>query len=194
VYAILDREWRARHLPPSTASGAGSEARIPLLTGPDGLDAERRAAFDRIVESRGSLLRPFQVLLHAPELAVRVAELGHVVRFGSRLDPADRELATLATGRARGCDFVWTSHLEAAAAAGVDPDAIVELERDGRGTDARGATIVAFVRELCDAGRVAPATFGAALDLLGPRGVVELTLTIGYYTMLGDVMGAVEAC
>ena len=46
------------------------------------------------------LLRPFEVLLHSPSMAEAVAELGHVVRFGSHLADADRELVTLATGRA----------------------------------------------------------------------------------------------
>jgi AhpD family alkylhydroperoxidase len=193
VYAILEDEWRARR-DARSSGGPEAPARIPLLTGPEGLDPERRAAFDRIVESRGSLLRPFQVLLHAPELAVRVAELGHVVRFGSQLDPADRELATLATGKARRCAFVWTSHLGSAHAAGLDPDAIATFEREGRWPGTRGATIVGYVMELCDAGRVSAPTFDAAMDLLGLRGVVELTLTIGYYAMLGDVMGAAEAC
>jgi hypothetical protein len=31
-------------------------------------------------------------------------------------------------------------------------------------------------------------------DLLGTRGVVELAVTVGYYTMLARVMGAFEAC
>ncbi|MGZ8583677.1 MAG: carboxymuconolactone decarboxylase family protein, partial [Actinomycetota bacterium] len=107
-------------------------SRIPLITARDDLDAGGRVAFDRIVESRGSILRPFEVLLHAPAMAERVAELGHVVRFESHLTDADRELVTLATGRAHGCAFVWGSHLEAARAAGVGPDTIAALEADGR--------------------------------------------------------------
>lgn len=192
VYAILDREWRERHGAPTTREEV--EPRVALIADADGLDAEARAVLERVVETRGSLLRPFQVLLHAPPLAARVAELGEVVRFGSELEDADRELATLATGRARRCPFVWTSHLDAARAAGVDPDAIALLERDGRGTGPRGAAIVAYVNELCATGRVTGPTFDAAEGWLGERGVVELALTVGYYTMLGDTMGAVGAC
>jgi AhpD family alkylhydroperoxidase len=168
--------------------------RIPLITQRDALDAEGRAAFDRIVASRGTMLRPFEVLLHSPEMAAKVAELGHTIRFGSHLRDADRELATLATGRARRCAFVWESHRGAAEAAGVGADAIAELELHGRGSDARGEAIVSFVNELCGDGDVSDATFATVHGLIGTQGVVELALVVGYYTMLGIAMRAVDAC
>lgn len=168
-------------------------ARIPLITDRDELDAEGRDAFDRIAESRGELLRPFEVLLHAPAAAARVAELGHVVRFESHLPDRDRELATLATGRALGCGFVWESHLDAARASGIGPGTLTALER-GEDLAGRDGILVAFVRELCGAGAVSERTFRAANELLGTPGTVELALTVGYYTMLGYVMGACEAC
>lgn len=168
--------------------------RIALITSRDDLAADARAAYDRIVESRGEIPRPFQVLLHAPEMAGRVAELGHVLRFESHLPDADRELVTLATGRARGCSFVWESHLQAAVAAGIPPDTIAKLEGDRRGLGEREGVLVSFVDELCETGAVSDRTFRAVHGFLGTPGVVELVLTIGYYTMLGYVMSACDAC
>lgn len=168
--------------------------RIPLITTGDGLEADARSAIDRIVQSRGKISRPFQVLLHAPAMALRVAELGHVLRFESHLPDADRELVTLATGRALGCTFVWESHLQTASEAGVDPATIVALEGDRGDLGERETVLVAFVDELCGTGTVSDGTFGAAHGLLDARGTVELALTIGYYTMLGRVMGACQAC
>jgi 4-carboxymuconolactone decarboxylase len=169
-------------------------SRIPLVTSRDGLDAEAQAVFDRLVASRGSLLRPFEVLLHAPALADAVGELGHVVRARSGLRDADREVITLATGLALGCAFVWDSHLESARAAGVDPATIEALEHGGVGLGDREATLVAFVRELCGTSAVSEDTFRAAHDVLGTTGVVETALTVGYYTMLVYTMSAVDAC
>ena len=82
--------------------------RIDLIEDPADLDAERSELYEWIVESRGQMVRPFQVLLHAPRPARHVAHLGHVVRFASGLDGDVRELAILATGRAHGCRYVWT--------------------------------------------------------------------------------------
>lgn len=169
-------------------------SRIPLITAREELDARGQAVFDRIAESRGSLLHPFEVLLHSPAMAEKVAELGHVVRFGSHLADADRELVTLATGRVHRCDFVWDSHLDAARAAGVESRTISALEWDGRGLAGREALLVAFVNELCAESTVSEDTFGAVHDLLGATAVVDLMLTVGYYTMLSFAMGACAVC
>jgi len=169
-------------------------SRVPLITSRDELDEDGRIVFDRIVESRGAMLRPFEVLLHAPAMADNVAALGHVVRFESRLTDADRELVTLVTGRAQRCAFVWESHLEAARAAGIGPNTIAALEGDGSGLGARETTLVSFVNELCETSSVSDERFRAVHDLLGPSATVELVLTVGYYTMMGYVMSACGAC
>lgn len=169
-------------------------SRIPLITARDELDADGRVVFDRIVESRGTMPRPFAILLHAPSMADKIAELGHVVRFESRLTDADRELVTLATGHAHGCAFVWESHLEAARAAGLGPDTITALAGNLRGLEARETTLVSFVNELSGTSTVSAETFRAAHDLVGSSGMVELVTTVGYYTMMSYAMSAFGAC
>lgn len=166
--------------------------RIPLITSRDELGVEAQGVFDQIMESRGEVSRPFRVLLHVPAAARKVAELGHVVRSQSRLADADRELVTVATGRAHGCTFVWESHQDAARAAGVDPDRIAAFG-SGDLSD-RKRTLVSFVNELCSDGSVSQETFDAAAEIVGTTGVVELVVAVGYYTMLSYVMSALEAC
>jgi len=169
-------------------------ARIELITAETDLPDDARRVADRIVATRGEVTPPFQVLLHSPALAERVAELGHLVRSASSLSDADRELATLVTGASLGCEFVWTSHLEAASGAGLSERTIATLRSDGDPIDAREATLASFVRELSERGTVANATYGATHDLLGTRALVDLVGTVAYYTMLARVMGAFEAC
>jgi AhpD family alkylhydroperoxidase len=167
---------------------------VNLITSAGNLPPDARAALDRIVESRGEFSRPFQLLLHSPGLAERVAELGHLVRFGSSLRDRDRELVTLATGRALGCAFVWESHIDAAAAAGVSAETIEILERDPASLGTRERVLVSFVDELCRSSTVSEETFDAVRALLEPPEIVELATTVGYYTMLVFVMGACDAC
>ncbi|HEX6263887.1 MAG TPA: carboxymuconolactone decarboxylase family protein [Actinomycetota bacterium] len=169
-------------------------ARVDLLDDERDLTPEQRTVADRIAESRGEVSRPFQLLLHAPAMAERVAELGHLVRSGSSVADADRELVTLATGRAIGCSFVWESHLHAATVAGISEETIAMLQRDPDGLGERERLLVSFVDELCRTRTVSEATFVAVHRLLGVPAVVELALTVGYYTMLGSVMGACDAC
>ena len=168
--------------------------RVDLLDDEHDLTPEARTVAERIAESRGEVSRPFQLLLHSPALAERVAELGHLVRSGSSVADADRELVTLATGRAIGCSFVWESHLGAATAAGIAAATIAALEREPAGLGERERVLVSFVDELCGTRTVSEATFVAVHRLLGVPAVIELALTVGYYTMLGSVMGACDAC
>ncbi|HZD79435.1 MAG TPA: carboxymuconolactone decarboxylase family protein, partial [Actinomycetota bacterium] len=126
--------------------------RIPPVTARDHLDDEGRAAFDRIVETRGEILRPFQTFLHSPAVARSVAELGHVVRFRSHLGDRDRELVTVATGRARACPFIWESHLDAARRAGLREESIQALVSGGEGLERRERLLTTFVSELCETG------------------------------------------
>ncbi len=169
-------------------------ARLDLITTDENLPPEVRTAAGRIVESRGEVSRPFQLLLHSPALAERVAELGHLVRFGSSLIDSDRELVTLATGRAIGCAFVWESHLDPAAAAGVSAETIEMLQGEPAHLGERERVLVSFADELAGTGTVSEGTFDAARQLLGTRQLVELAVTVGYYAMLGYVMGACDAC
>ena len=168
--------------------------RVDLLGDDSDLAPEARTVADRIAESRGEVSRPFQLLLHSPAMAERVAELGHLVRFGSSLRDRDRELVTLATGRALGCAFVWESHLDAAASAGVPAETIETLERDPSNLGTRERVLVSFVDELCGSATVSEETFDAVRELLEPPEIVELATTVGYYTMLVFVIGACDAC
>jgi 4-carboxymuconolactone decarboxylase len=169
-------------------------ARIPLIEDKEGLDEDHAAVFDEIVASRGKLLRPFQVLLQTPAIAQRVAELGAVIRFDSQMSDADRELVILATASAHGCSFEWDQHLPIALAAGVRGEAVDALGSGKGEFDRREAILVEFVLQLCQASEVSDDAFAPAHELLGTEGVVELAAIVGYYTMLGYVMSACEAC
>ncbi|MCY4622500.1 MAG: carboxymuconolactone decarboxylase family protein [bacterium] len=172
-------------------------ARVELIDRRDGLAPEQARLFDWIVESRGELVRPFQVLLHAPEQAEHIARLGHVVRFESGLVGADRELAILATGRAHGCDYVWDTHVALAQREGTSPEAIAHL--DGETGDTADlapteAAILDMVGELCSGSSLSASTFARVASHLGTKGVVELSVLVGYYTMLGYAMASFDAC
>jgi 4-carboxymuconolactone decarboxylase len=169
-------------------------ARLPLITNKDGLSEAQAATFDAIVESRGRMIRPYEVLLHAPGLARPAAELGHMIRFEGDLSDHDRELAILTVGKAQRCQFEWDSHIGIARDAGVREEAITVLEGGEADLTDREAVIIGFARELCANSTVSDATFAATRDELGESGVVELAGLAGYYTMLSYVMNVAGVC
>lgn len=171
-------------------------ARVPLITEKTSdLDEEQSRTFDWVVESRGKMIRPFEVLLHTPDIARSVAELGAKIRFSSALPDADRELVILTVGVTHGCAFVWDSHIDLARGVGVRPEATAALEAgEDAGLDERELLLVGATRSLCRTGGVSDEQFSGLVALYGQRGAVDYCATVGYYTMLGFVMGATQAC
>ena len=167
-------------------------SRLPLLAEREGLSDTQTAVFDWIVESRGTMIRPYEVMLHVPEMARPAAELGHQIRYEGGLSDHDRELAILAAATAHSCPFEWDSHVGLARSAGVS-EATIDALRDGDGSvGSPDDVIVGFVREMCATARVSDTAYAAASERLGTAGVVELTTLAGYYTMLAFVINVAE--
>lgn len=171
-------------------------ARIELLTERDQLHSDaQRELFDRIVASRGEMIRPYQVLAHAPAVAGVIGEVGAAIRFAGSLSDHDRELVIITAAVITGCQFEWDSHHPIALEVGVRPETAEYLRSGGdHELDDRERTIIEYVRELCDTGNVSDDRFAAMLELLGNEGTVELTAVVGYYTMLAWVMNVAGAC
>jgi 4-carboxymuconolactone decarboxylase len=83
-------------------------------------------------------------------------------------------------------DIEWTAHSALAAKAGVSA-ASIEAVRTGKPTTAltKDEQIIArFVHELLREKTLSDEAFAAAEKLLGTEGVVDLTLSCGYYTAI----------
>ena len=170
-------------------------ARVRLITDRDeDLSPEQIDTFDWVVESRGSHDPALRGALHSP--AGGQARCRTRSQDPVRLVPPDhdRELVILATAHVHGCAFEWDSHLPLARAAGVREEVIDHLRQGGEALTESESVFIGFVRELCADSTVSSETFDRAIALLGESGVVELSATVGYYTMLAMVMGACDAC
>jgi len=170
------------------------DPRVPPVTAREQLPGDQRHHFDAIEASRGGVRGPFTVLLHSPELAGRVGHLGAFVRYESDVPDALRELTILATAYEWACAYEWTAHEPIAREAGVS-EAAIDAVLDDSPTDGLSeleATVVRYVRELLRTHDVMEATYRAAEDRFGPRGAVELTATVGYYSMLACVLNALR--
>ena len=161
----------------------------PLPT--DRLDAAQRAAADELIAGqRKGVKGPFIALLRSPELLSRVGKLGEHLRFHTVLSPRASELATLIVARACTQDFEWAVHVPLAMQAGTSAaaiDAVREGRRPGDMSDEE-ACVHDFTSELLQRHGVADATYRAALERFGERGVVELASLVGYFVMVSMVL------
>ncbi|MEA2622773.1 MAG: 4-carboxymuconolactone decarboxylase [Chloroflexota bacterium] len=165
--------------------------RIPPID-PEHLDEAQQRVYDAIAGTRGKVAGPFATLLHSPELADRVQELGAFVRYGTALDPRLSELAILVISRAWSCQFEWYAHEPHATAAGL-PAAIISAVREGRRPEAMEpdeAAVHDYTSELIEKRGVSDATYDHALRAFGVVGTVDLTVLVGYYALLAMTLNA----
>lgn len=174
-------------------SSSGGRARVGPVDA-DHLRPDQQAVFDRIAGTRGRVAGPFTVLLHVPELTERVQRLGAYLRYEATLARDVAETGVLVTATVRRSRFEWDAHEPLARAAGV-PDGVLSAIRDGseaRSLPAPFAAVVEYARQLAETGRVSTDAYGALLDEVGAEGVVELTVLVGYYTLLAMTLSAHE--
>ena len=178
----------------STDAKAGpsvARARVPLVD-KDTATPAQLAAWDRIAQSRGCVAGPFAALLHSPELARRVAETGHYVRFERPLTEAERELAIITVARMLDAQYEWAAHAVLARKAGVRDEVIaaVRERRAPAGLTPAEAQVHAYAVALLREHRVSDEAFAGLQKRFSLEGLVDLTATIGYYAMIACALNA----
>jgi len=168
-------------------------ARLPLITSKAQVATEHHAVVDAITQSRGALHGPFNVFLHSPEVAGRVAHLGAYVRFEGSLDFRVRVLAAMTVAREFEAMYVWGAQTGSARRQNV-PEGTIAAIRDNRsdGVPVEDLQIIEFTRAPLRRHRVDQATFDAMLARFGSDQLVQLTTAIGYYAMLSMTVNACE--
>jgi 4-carboxymuconolactone decarboxylase len=175
------------------------DSRLPYLRY-DGLDADGRAVWDGVVGSRGAdlvnseggLMGPFNAFVHAPGVGRRLSSLGRVVRFETSIERRLSEVAIITVGARWKAEFEWWAHARMAREHGV-PDAVVDAI--GRGMDPPferddERVVYTVARQLTTRGRLDAEAYGAAQQLVGDAGLVELVSLCGYYTLVSYLLNA----
>jgi len=169
--------------------------RVPFATRHDVIASEK-AAYDAFLQQRGGHMNtgPYALLLHMPELALRMEAMRLYIRADLSLAPKLKEVAMITVAREMDCPYIWYAHAAAARDAGV-PGALVDAIRERRepmGLDGDERTVLEFTRELIRRRKVSAATFERAAASFGRRGTLTLTCLVSCYEMLAQIMNACE--
>jgi len=168
-------------------------ARVPLITSKDQIAPEHHAIADQIIGSRGALGGPFQVFLHSPDIAGRIAHVGTLVRFEGTLDFRVRVLAAMVVAREYEALYVWGAQTGSARKQNV-PESTIDAIRDDRidGVPPEDAQIIEYTRTLLRKHRIPEVMDKAMRARFGNDQMVQLTGAIGYYSLLCMTVNAHE--
>ncbi len=169
--------------------------RVPYVNRDD-MDAKGQEIYDRIRQDRNSaeVGLQFRALLNNPEAAGYLTSMGAQLRFQSSVSENLKELAIILVAREWNSDIEWTGHAVLAARAGVS-DASIESIRTGKTSEVltgQEATVARFVHEMVRDKKLSDSTFATFHGDFGDRGVVDLTLTVAYYSALALAQIALE--
>jgi 4-carboxymuconolactone decarboxylase len=139
---------------------------------------------------RKNLGGPFNVLLRSPEMGDLAQSFGAQARFHSSLPPRLNELAIIVTARFWMVQYEWNAHRKAAATAGVSEDTIQAIATGKRPAKlaADETAVYNFATELLNDHSVSDATFAAAKNAVGEKGVVDMISVMGYYQMVAMLL------
>src|SRR5262245_54222175 len=153
----------------------------------DEMTPPQRAMIEHLLAGeRGTTSGPFNVLLRSPELGDIAQQMGARIRFHSSLPRHLNEMAILLVARNQTAQYEWYAHKRLALQAGLKPE-IVEAIAAGRRPPSMQPgeqALYTFETELLERHEVSDATFKAAIDAFGERGVVDLISLMGYYHLV----------
>ena len=164
--------------------------RMPALDPAAMNEAQRKAAAALAAGPRGGVKGPFIALLRSPELMDRLQQVGEYLRFRSSLEPRISEFLMLIVSRQWTQQFEWAVHVPLALKAGVKPQTVETLAAGAR--PAEMAVDEALAYDFCDElvinKGVSEATYRAAVDRFGERGLIDMLGVVGYFTMVSMVL------
>jgi 4-carboxymuconolactone decarboxylase len=157
--------------------------RFKPLTWDEMTPAQRKMLEDLVAGPRSGAGGPFNVLLRSPEMGDIAQQFGAATRFNPTMPRKLNEMAIIMTARYWTSQYEWYAHKRAALQAGLNP-AIVDAIQNGKrptGMAKDEEAVYTFCSELLNRKQVSDATFAAAKNVVGEKGVVDLIGVMGWY-------------
>jgi 4-carboxymuconolactone decarboxylase len=157
----------------------------------DEMTGEQRTMIDHLLAGeRQGAKGPFNVLLRSPEVGDLAQQFGGAMRFHTALPRDVSETIIIMTGRFWMAQYEWTAHKAAALQNGVKPAIVDAIATGKRPTGMSPEMEVAynFIDELLTTHQVTDATFKAAKETYGAKGVVDMMGLSGWYCLVSMVL------
>jgi alkylhydroperoxidase family enzyme len=165
-------------------------SRLPLVEPEDAPEKVRE-----VLNGLAVSLSIFRLMALAENSFRPLLSLGTSILTRQQLDPKLRELAILQAAALTPGEYEWVQHVPIAKAVGASDERIAALERgelDAPCWSERERVALRFGAQAMRETRVDDALFASALAHFSPREIVELLITLGYYSMLARLTEVVR--
>jgi 4-carboxymuconolactone decarboxylase len=172
---------------------AQAEDRLPTVPPAQYNDEQRQAAAEFETARQTSVFGPFEPMMISPQLMSRARAMGDYLRYQSALGSLG-ELVILMTARDWSQDYEWTTHYPIALKAGIRKD-VADAIANGRRPAAMSEDeeiVYNYVSELLKTKQISDSTFERARLRFGPKGMVDMTGIVGYYSFLAMQLNAAK--
>jgi alkylhydroperoxidase family enzyme len=165
-------------------------ARLPLV------DSRHAAKPVReVLEALPVPLKIFGIMAHADTCFRPLLRLGSSILALQKLDPKLREFAVLQSAQLTPGRYEWVQHVPIAKSTGATDAQIEALERgdwEAECFDATERVLLRFGADTLQHARVSDELFASLRERFSPQEIVELVITLGYYSMLARLTEVTE--
>ena len=136
------------------------------------------------------IMNIFKMAAHSEASVREFVRMGNRLLMKAHLDARFRELAILRIAQLLGARYEWAQHVPIAMGTGLTRDQIKELEswRESSLFGDEEKTVLGYTEEVVRDSRPQEETFAAASNFLDHSSLVELTLSIGYWSMVAKFL------
>ena len=164
-------------------------ARFPPVRPTDAPEAVRK-----LLELQPANAQVLGTVAHAESLLEPFMRMAGAFLGQLELEHALRELVILRVAHMAGIEYEWAQHAPIARSVGFT-DEKIEAVRRGADSDEFGEVekaVLRFTDDVLRNMRASDATFEGVSKHLGHREIVEVTLAVGFYQMLGRLLETAE--
>jgi 4-carboxymuconolactone decarboxylase len=144
---------------------------------------------------RGGIRGPFLALIHHPELANSIQQLGEHLRYGATIAPAHIELIVLTVARHWSSQYEWFAHERIARNTTDLSDEIIRALALGQtppNMSEEQSTLHQLAQQCLTQGNPSDAVYERAVALFGRPGVLDAIALTGYYSMIAMVLNTAQ--
>ena len=136
------------------------------------------------------IMNIFKMVGYSPCSVREFIRLGNRLIMKAHLAHRYRELAILRIAQMTGARYEWAQHVPIAVDAGISKEQIKEIEnwRESSLLDDKDKIALQYTEEIVSDSHPQDETYAAASKFLDDTSLVELTISIGYWSMVGKFL------